>query len=61
MEVKKIKNSQKIKCDVHSCKYNDCDCNECNLNEIKVSCDSSCQNDKVHKESQTVCHSFKKE
>lgn len=56
-----MKNSQKIKCDVHSCKYNDCDCNECNLNEIKVSCDSGCQNDKVNKESQTVCHSFKKE
>lgn len=40
----------KIKCDVHECKYCDCKCNNCTLKEIKVC---------PHHEG-AICDSYKK-
>lgn len=48
--------SQKIKCDVYSCKFCNCDFDQCMLNEIKV---SNINNDM--KKEDTMCSNYKKE
>lgn len=48
--------SQKIKCDVDSCKHNDCGENVCRLTEIKVGCSCNCSNPNCKDE--TICDSF---
>ena len=50
-----MKLNQKIKCEVHDCKYCDCECNLCKLKEIDV---CNCINGKTPKEL-TMCNSYK--
>jgi hypothetical protein len=53
--MKKDDSSQKINCDVDSCKFNDNDCRICNLDQIKVAAnDKSCDC-----KDETICDSFK--
>ena len=48
--------TQKIKCEVYSCKFCNCDYNQCMLNEIKVSNKANNM-----KKEDTMCSSYKKE
>lgn len=48
------KNSQKINCDVTSCKYNDVDEELCTLEEIKVSNEDESSGEKKD----TICDSY---
>ena len=47
--------NQKIKCEVHDCKYCNCDSNLCKLKEIDV---CNCTSGKSPKEL-TMCNSYK--
>lgn len=53
----KKKSNQDIKCDVVSCENNNCEEGTCRLEKVSISC--SCDSDKCHEVSETICQSFK--